>query len=51
VVKLDEAWEQNAAAWILWARAPGHDRYWLFHRDLFLELVREPHGDEPVRDR
>ena len=41
---LREAWEQNAAAWIAWAREPGHDSYWRFHRDLFLEIVPEPHG-------
>jgi SAM-dependent methyltransferase len=44
VGKLEEAWEQNAAAWIAWAREPDHDSYWLFHRDLFLELVPEPAG-------
>jgi SAM-dependent methyltransferase len=44
VGKLGEAWERNAAAWIAWARAPDHDSYWLFHRDLFLELVPEPAG-------
>jgi len=44
VGKLGEAWEENAASWILWARAPDHDSYWLFHRDVFLELVPEPAG-------
>jgi SAM-dependent methyltransferase len=44
VGKLGEAWEENAASWILWARAPGHDSYWLFHRDLFLELLPGPSG-------
>jgi SAM-dependent methyltransferase len=44
VGKLGEAWEEHAAAWILWARAPGHDSYWRFHRDLFLELVPPPVG-------
>ncbi len=42
--ELSEAWEENAAAWIAWARAPGHDSYWHFHRDLFLELVPPPQG-------
>lgn len=42
--ELREAWEENAAAWVEWARAPGHDSYWRFHRDLFLELVPEPSG-------
>ena len=25
-----------------WAREPDHDSYWLFQRDLFLELVPSP---------
>ena len=33
------AWEEHAPAWIRWAREPGHDSYWRFHRDVFLELV------------
>lgn len=37
-----EAWERHAADWIAWARAPGHDSYWQFHRDLFLEIVPPP---------
>jgi len=44
VGELRQAWEENAAAWIAWARAPGHDSYWRFHRDLFLELVPQPSG-------
>jgi SAM-dependent methyltransferase len=44
VRELSEAWEENAAAWIAWARAPGHDSYWRFHRDLFLELVPPASG-------
>jgi SAM-dependent methyltransferase len=39
---LSEAWEREAARWIAWARAPGHDSYWRFHRDQFLELVPPP---------
>ena len=39
---LREAWERNAEAWIRWAREPGHDTYWRFHRDRFLELVPAP---------
>ena len=42
--ELREAWEENAAAWVAWARAPGHDSYWRFHRDLFLEIVPPPSG-------
>jgi SAM-dependent methyltransferase len=44
VDELRQAWEENAAAWVEWARAPGHDSYWRFHRDLFLELVPPPSG-------
>jgi SAM-dependent methyltransferase len=41
-VSLRDAWERNAAGFIAWARAPGHDSYWRFHRDQFLELVPPP---------
>ena len=41
-VPLSDAWEGEANAWITWARAPGHDSYWRFHRDQFLELVPPP---------
>ncbi len=41
---LQQAWEENATAWVAWARAPGHDSYWRFHRDTFLELVPPPNG-------
>jgi SAM-dependent methyltransferase len=44
VGELREAWEENAADWVKWAREPGHDSYWRFHRDLFLELVPPPWG-------
>jgi SAM-dependent methyltransferase len=36
---LRASWEEHAAAFVAWARKPGHDSYWRFHRDLFLELV------------
>ena len=39
---LRESWEAHAAEWIAWARAPGHDSYWRFHRDQFLRLVPPP---------
>ena len=39
---LSEFWEEQAEAWVRWARAPGHDSYWLFHRDRFLELLPPP---------
>jgi len=35
-VSLRDAWEAEARNWIAWARTPGHDSYWLFHRDVFL---------------
>jgi SAM-dependent methyltransferase len=41
-VSLSDAWEREAADWIRWARAPGHDSYWRFHRDQFFELVPPP---------
>jgi SAM-dependent methyltransferase len=36
------AWEAEAANWVAWARRPGHDSYWRFHRDRFLELLPPP---------
>lgn len=39
---LGQGWEQHADEWIAWARQPGHDTYWRFHRDQFLELVPKP---------
>ena len=39
---LAQAWEANASDWVRWARAPGHDTYWQFHRKAFLELVPPP---------
>jgi SAM-dependent methyltransferase len=41
-MQLRDAWERNAADWVLWARTPGHDSYWKFHRDLFFELLPPP---------
>jgi SAM-dependent methyltransferase len=40
--RLKEAWEAEAERWIQWARTPGHDSYWRFHRDQFLRLVPAP---------
>ena len=42
---LRAAWEENASGFVAWARRPGHDSYWQFHRDLFLELLPEPDGE------
>jgi SAM-dependent methyltransferase len=39
---LQESWEAQATEWIAWARAPGHDSYWRFHRDQFLQSVPSP---------
>lgn len=38
---LRRAWDDHAAEWIAWSRAPGHDSYWRYHRDLFLDLLPE----------
>ena len=37
-----DAWDLHADEWISWARAPGHDSYWRFHREAFLPLVPPP---------
>ena len=39
---LRDAWESEARNWIVWARTPGHDSYWNFHRDRFLALLPPP---------
>ena len=39
---LGEAWEEHAPEFIAWARKPGHDSYWQYHRDQFLEFVPPP---------
>jgi SAM-dependent methyltransferase len=36
---LRDAWEAEARRWVAWARRPGHDSYWRFHRDRFLQLL------------
>lgn len=36
------SWESEASNWIAWARKPGFDSYWRFHRDDFLGLVPPP---------
>jgi SAM-dependent methyltransferase len=41
-VTLGAFWEDQAEAWVRWARKPGHDTYWRFHRDRFLELLPPP---------
>src|SRR6266851_262215 len=39
---LQQGWEEQARNWVRWARQPGHDSYWRFHRDAFLSLVPSP---------
>jgi SAM-dependent methyltransferase len=39
---LSDFWEAQADVWVRWAREPGHDTYWRFHRDRFLELLPPP---------
>src|SRR4051794_28155309 len=39
-----EEWDTNAEDWVAWARKPGHDSYWQFHRDVFRELLPRPAG-------
>lgn len=39
---LAKAWEEHAAEFVTWAREPGFDSYWRFHRDQFLELLPPP---------
>jgi SAM-dependent methyltransferase len=41
---LRDAWDAAAAQWLVWARTPGHDSYWRFHRDRFRELLPPPRG-------
>lgn len=37
--EISAVWDDQAADWIAWARAPDHDSYWRFHRAQFFELV------------
>jgi SAM-dependent methyltransferase len=39
---LAAAWRDHAAEFIAWARAPGHDSYLRFHRDVFFEILPPP---------
>ena len=40
--RLRDAWETHAEEWVRWAREPGHDSYWRFHRATFLPLLPAP---------
>lgn len=39
---LRDAWEVEAERWLAWARQPGHDSYWRFHREAFLAGLPAP---------
>ena len=41
---LRDAWEEQAENWVAWARKPGHDSYWQYHRDEFRKLLPPPSG-------
>jgi ubiquinone/menaquinone biosynthesis C-methylase UbiE len=41
-MSLRDSWETEAERWIRWARKPGHDSYWRFHRDQFFRLLPAP---------
>lgn len=38
-MSLRDAWDDNAEAWLQWARRPGHDTYYLFNGARFMDLV------------
>jgi SAM-dependent methyltransferase len=38
-MNLAESWESQSDKWIQWARTPGLDSYWRYHRDQFLRLL------------
>jgi SAM-dependent methyltransferase len=42
IMNLADSWEAQAQQWIQWARRPGHDSYWRYHRDQFLRLLPSP---------
>ena len=39
---LRDAWDSVATDWAAWARKPGHDSYWRFHRAAFFALIPRP---------
>jgi len=41
-MNLADSWEAESGRWIEWARRPGHDSYWRYHRDQFLTLLPPP---------
>jgi SAM-dependent methyltransferase len=42
LVNLADSWETQSQDWIQWARRPGLDSYWRYHRDQFLQLLPPP---------
>jgi SAM-dependent methyltransferase len=43
-VSLADAWEENAAEWIAWARSPDHDGFWEGTWPELLAVLPEPDG-------
>ena len=43
-MSLQARWDERAHDWVRWARAPGLDSYWTFHRDAFFRRVPAPGG-------
>jgi SAM-dependent methyltransferase len=39
---LQDLWDAHAMEFVAWARKPGHDSYWRFHRDQFLPFLPPP---------
>ena len=39
---LSDDWEAAARDWAEWARKPGHDSYWRFHKEPFFALLPRP---------
>lgn len=43
-MSLQARWDERAHEWVRWARAPGLDSYWTFHRDAFFRRIPSPRG-------
>jgi SAM-dependent methyltransferase len=41
-VSLADSGESQSSQWVEWARTPGLDSYWRYHRDQFLQLLPPP---------
>src|SRR5687767_8802221 len=44
MMDIQRLWEERAQEWIAWARTPGHDAYWAYHRSFFEEILPEVPG-------